>query len=119
MHTQYPIIDNCTNWQNIENGPEFSPKFDIIPPFTFIIKAVHSVNGLAFVVASQQEEVIRVLNFIGHQETDRFNTLFSSIDVVSDKKKLLVIMRIAGNIKESEKVEKLTMYITKYFDWGL
>ena len=116
VHTQYPIINNRTNWQNIEDGAELSPQFDTIPSFALVIKAVHPVNGLAFVVASEQEEVIRVLNFIRHQETDCFDTLFASIDVVSDKEKLLVIMRIAGNIKKSEKVEKLTMHITKYFD---
>ena len=119
MHTQYSIIDNSTNWQNIEDSAEFSPQFDTISSFALVIKAVHPVNGLAFVVSSQQEEVIRVLNFICHQETNCFNTLFASVDVVSDKEKLLVIMRIAGDVKKSEKVEKLTMYITKYFDRSL
>lgn len=45
--------------------------------FTFIIKAIDSVDGCAFVVAPEQKKVFRILDFIRQQQTDGFQTLFS------------------------------------------
>lgn len=85
MHTQYSIIYDCTNWQNIEDCTEFSPQLDRIPSLALVIKAVHPVNGLAFMVSSEQKEVVRVLNLVGHQEANCFDTLLASVDVISDE----------------------------------
>ena len=119
MHTQYSIIYNSTNWQNVKDSTKLSPQFDTISSFALVIKAVHPVNRLAFMISSKQEEVSRVLNFVRHQQANCFNTLFASINVVSNKEKLLVIIGTTSNIEESEKVKILAVNITKYFDWGL
>lgn len=119
MHTQYSIINNSTYRQNVKNGTKLSPQLDAVSSFALVIKAVHPVNGLALVISSKQKEVGRVLNFVRHQQANSFNTLFASIDVVSDKEKLLVIIGVASNIEESEKVKILAVYVTKYFDRGL
>ena len=50
--------------------------------FTFIVKAVDFVNGRALVVASQQEEVLRVLDFISEKQSDALNRLFSTVYIV-------------------------------------
>ena len=98
MHTQYSIINNSTYRQNVKNGTKLSPQLDAVSSFALVIKAVHPVNGLALVISSKQKEVGRVLNFVRHQQANSFNTLFASIDVVTDKEKLLVIIGVASNI---------------------
>jgi len=52
VHTQYSIINYSTNRQYVKYTTEFSPQLDTVPSFALVIKAVHPVNGLAFVVSS-------------------------------------------------------------------
>lgn len=87
MHTQYPIINKSTKWQNIEDFLELSPQFNIISSFALVIKTVHPVNLMAFVVSSEYEKVVRVLDFISYHQANSFDTLFASINVVTHKKK--------------------------------
>jgi hypothetical protein len=51
------------------------------------------------VVASQQEKVFRVLDFIGQHEGDALDGLFSSIDVVSEEEVVLVA-RVAAVLEQ-------------------
>lgn len=53
MHAQNTIIYDSCNWQNIEASSEFSPNSHVVSSFALIVKAIHSVDGLTFVVASQ------------------------------------------------------------------
>ena len=99
MHTQYSIINNSTHWQNIKDFLKLSPHFGIIPSFALVIKAVHPVNLMAFVISSEQEEVIWVLDFVCHQQANCFNALFASINVVPHKQKLLPIFWSSSNIE--------------------
>jgi len=69
------FIDNCGERQTVEAICERFPKLiqkrvisrfcrfsnlDIIPAFTFVIEAVDSVDGSAFVISPQQKEVLWV-----------------------------------------------------------
>lgn len=64
MHTQNPIIYNSCNWQDIKAGAELPPDPNVVSSLAFIIKAVHAVNGLALVIASEEVEIFREFNFI-------------------------------------------------------
>jgi hypothetical protein len=68
------------------------------------------------VVSSQQEEAVRVFHLVREHETDSFNTLLSSVDIVTDEQELMASTGIAGNFKESEQVEVLSMDISENFD---
>ena len=50
---------------------------------TFIIETVHSVDGRALVVSSEQEKVLRVFNLISEEQCDGFQALFSTVDVIA------------------------------------
>jgi len=52
---------------------------------TFIIEAVYSVDAGHFMIASEKEEVLRVLDLVGQQETDGLHGLLPSIHVVPQK----------------------------------
>ena len=52
---------------------------------TFVIEPVYSVDTGTLVVSAQDEEVLRVLDFVCEKETYGFQGLFTAIDVVSQE----------------------------------
>ena len=73
MHTQDFLVDKCRYWQAVENISEYFPELDGVSTFTLIIKPVDAVDLSTFVVPSEKEKVLRVLDFVGHEETYSFN----------------------------------------------
>jgi hypothetical protein len=71
------------------------------PKRTFVIKAVHSADTRAFMVPSQDEEVVRVFDLICKEQTDCLKRLFTSVYVVA-KEKIICFRREAAAVKESE-----------------
>ena len=62
--------------------------------------------------------MLRELDLVGEKECNGFNRLFATIDVITDEQKLLVALRITGDIKEAEQIEVLTMHISKDLNWS-
>lgn len=55
------------------------------PPFALVIEAVYSVDGGALVIATQQEEVLWVLDLVGEQQADGFEWLFATVHIVAQE----------------------------------
>ena len=85
MHTQDLFIDKCAHWQAVKRVREYFPEFNRVPTLALVIKPVNTVYLGTFVVPSEHEEVLRVLYFVGHEETYSLDRLFSAIDVISQK----------------------------------
>lgn len=86
--------------ENVDKGP---PHLWVQPSFALVVKAVHYTTALgfffhmgawclytfgdvgAFVVAAQQEEVFRKLDLVAEQEEHGLQTLFASIDIITQK----------------------------------
>lgn len=58
----YLFINERSHWQTVEALCEGFPQPHVVPPFALIIEAIYPIDGRTLVVASQQEEVFRVLN---------------------------------------------------------
>lgn len=52
---------------------------------TLIIESIYSVDGGALMVSPQQEEVLRVFDFVGQKQTDGLQRLLPSVHIVSQK----------------------------------
>lgn len=61
-------------------------------------------------VSPEEEEVLRVLNLVGEHETDAFDWLFSSVNVVTEEKVVLVA-RVSAVLKELDQVRELAMNV--------
>lgn len=72
MHREYFLINDCCNWQAIEAVRESLPQLDIVPPLAFVVEAVYAVNRSAFVVSTQDEKILRVLDLVRKQQADSF-----------------------------------------------
>lgn len=82
---------------------------------TLIVKAVDSVDASAFVVTAENEEVFRVLDLIGEQETDCLEGLFPPIDVISQEE-VIGLRWEAAILKQTKKVIVLPMDIAANLD---
>ena len=52
---------------------------------TFVIKAVYPVDTGALVIASKDEKVFWIFDFVRKEEADGFEGLFSSVDVIAQE----------------------------------
>jgi len=61
------LIYQSSNRQAVEAVCERLPQAYVVPPFALIIESIDPVDGGAFMIASQQEEVLRVLDLQAQQ----------------------------------------------------
>jgi hypothetical protein len=130
MHTQNLLINNCCNRQTVEAVCKCFPEFYVVASFTyygqfsrvyvnwpfyltftFIVKSIYTINTGTLMVSSEQEEVLRVFDFISKHQAYCFKALFSTIHIISQKK----IVSIGGKssiFKESKQVEILSMNVS-------
>ena len=62
-------------------------------------------------IPSQQEKVLRVLNFIREQQTDCFQRLFSTIDVIAQEK-VVTFRGKAAVLEQAQQVIVLAVDVT-------
>jgi len=116
VHTENLVVDNSAYRDDVEAKSKLLPYLDIVPSFALIVEPIHSVDWLALVVSSQHEEVLWIFYFVSQQKADGFDTLLSSVDVVSNEKEFVILTRVSCHVEKPEKIEVLPMHITKNFD---
>ena len=85
MHGEDLLVDDGSNRQAIEAVREGFPQLDVISSLAFVIEAINPVDRCAFVVATQNEEVFRVLDLVGEKEADCLQRLLASVDIVAEE----------------------------------
>jgi len=85
MHAENFLINKSCNWQAVKYIGEYFPKFDRVPSLAFVVKSINSVDLGAFVVTSEEEEVLRVLDLVAHHQSNSFDRLFASVNVVTQE----------------------------------
>ncbi len=64
MHAEDLVVYRGSNGETIEALSENFPEFYRVPSLTLVVEAIDAVDGGALVVASEEEEVLRVLHFV-------------------------------------------------------
>jgi hypothetical protein len=85
VHGENLLIDDGSNRKAVEAVRKCLPQFDVVPSFAFIVKAVDTIDGSAFVITTQDEKVFGILDLVCEQQTNCFERLLSSIYIVSEK----------------------------------
>ena len=67
MHAEYFFVNNCSNGHSVEHITKYFPKLQVIPSFALVVKPIKPVNASRLVVASENEEIFRMLDFIGQE----------------------------------------------------
>merc|ERR1712187_160523 len=83
MHADDLLIDEAANRHAIEHVAELFPELDIITAFAFVIEAINPSDRCAFVISTKLEKVLRIFYFVREHQRDCFETLLSSVDIVS------------------------------------
>jgi len=85
VHAENLLVDDGCDGQAIKTVSERLPKLDVISSLALIVESVNAVDRRALVVASEQEKVFWVFDLVCQQQTDRLQTLLSSIYVITQK----------------------------------
>lgn len=85
MHAQYALFNKSCNGKVVKKVDKFFPELEIIPTFAFVEEPIYLGDILIFVVSSKKRYFVRVLDLIGHQETNTLYALFTSVNIVSQK----------------------------------
>ena len=64
MHGEDLLVNDGRNGEAVEAIGESLPQLDVIPPLTFIVEAVDTVDGRAFVISTENKEVFGVLDLV-------------------------------------------------------
>lgn len=83
MHADDLVVDEGGHWQAVETLREHLPELYVESSFAFIVESVDPVDGRALMIASEQEEVLGILDFVGQEQADGFDVVFASVDIVA------------------------------------
>jgi hypothetical protein len=83
VHGEDLLVDNGGNREAVEAVGERLPELNVISPFALVVEAVDAVDRGALMVATEDEEVLGVLDLVREQEADSLERLLATVDVVS------------------------------------
>lgn len=72
VHGEDLLVNDSGNGEAVEAVGKSLPKLDVVPTLAFVVEAVNAVDGSALMVATQNEEVLGILDLVGQQQTDCF-----------------------------------------------
>lgn len=101
MHANDFVVNDGGARQAIEGVTELLPHFDREATTALVVKSVDAINACAFVVSSQEKEILRILNFVGKQKADNFQRLFATVDIVTEEQ--IVRLRVESRRKRQER----------------
>jgi hypothetical protein len=103
MHGEDLLINDGSDRKAVKAVRKRLPQLDVVPALALIVKTIDAIDRGAFVVASQNEEVFRVLDLVREKEADGLERLLATIDVVS-KEQVVRLGREATILKEPEEI---------------
>lgn len=65
MHSEDLFVDNRCDWKTVETIREGFPQLNVISSLTLVVKAIYAVDGCTLVVATKNEEIFGILDFVG------------------------------------------------------
>jgi len=118
VNTEHLFVNDSCDGKAVEAVSEGLPQLYAVSSLTFIIEAIDTVDGSALVVATEQEEILGILDFVGKEKANGLKTLFATIDVISQEE-IVGIRREATVFKQTKKIIVLAVDITNDLDWRL
>ena len=64
MHREDLLVYDCCNWQAVEAVCECFPQLDIISPFALVVKPIDAIDGGAFMISAQNEEIFWIFDLV-------------------------------------------------------
>jgi hypothetical protein len=83
VHGEDLLVDDGGDGQAVEAVSERLPQLDVVSPFALVVETVDAVDRGALVVATEDEEVLRVLDLVREQEAYGLEGLLAAVDIVT------------------------------------
>lgn len=111
MHTEDPIVDQRTQIQTVEHIHTLLPHVHrTVLPHALIVKTVHLGYLTTLVVSSQQGHTVRITHLQGQQKQKCFNTVISSIHIITHKQ-IIRVRTITTDGKQLAEIIELPMNV--------
>lgn len=118
VHAQDLLINEGRYRQAVEDVGEHLPQLDGVPSLAFVVEAIDAIDAGTLVIATEDEEVFGIHDFVRQQEADGFQALLAPVDVVPQKE-VIGLRWEAAVLKQPEEVGVLPMDVAANFDGGL
>jgi hypothetical protein len=118
VHGEDLLVDDSGDGKAVEAVGESLPELDVVTTLALIVEAVNTVDRSALVVATEDEEVLRVLDLVSQQEADGLERLLATVDVVT-KEEVVGLWWEATVLKEAQQIVVLSVDITTNLDGSL
>ena len=102
------VVDDSRDRETVEALNKLLPELQRVASLALVVEAIDPVDGAALVVATEEEEVLGVLDLVGQEETDDFEVLLASVDVVSQEE-VVRLRREVANLEDSEQIDVLAV----------
>jgi hypothetical protein len=114
MYTKILIVDDTCEWQGVKYIHDAKVKILVVFFTAFLIKVKTLSHLPGFVVTSQHEDVILVLDFHCHQQDDDFHSEGSSIDIIAQKQEgmLGIVIDVWAKTEYFHEVSELAVDVT-------
>jgi hypothetical protein len=86
VHGEDLLVNDGGNRQAVEAVGESLPQLDVVSSLALVVEAIDTVDGGALVVATQNEEVLGVLDLVCEEQADGLERLLTTVDVVTEEK---------------------------------
>jgi len=111
VHRKDLLVNDGRNRKAVEAVRERLPQLNVVPALALVVKAVDAVDRGTFVVSSQDEEVFRILDLVGQEETDGLKRLLATVDIIAQEE-VVGLGREASVFEESEEIVVLAVDIS-------
>ena len=108
MHGEDLLVDDSGDRKAVEAIRESLPQLDVVATLAFIVETVNAIDGRAFVISSQNEEVLGVLDLVCQQKADGLEGLLATVDVIAEEE-VVGLWREAAVLEEAESVVVLSV----------
>lgn len=111
VHGENLLINDGGNRQTVEAISKSLPQLNVVAALALVVESIDTVDRSALVVATQNEEVLGILDLVGEQEADGLERLLATVDIITEEQ----VVGLRGEtavFEEAQKVVVLAVDIT-------
>lgn len=110
MHSEDLLVNDGGNGKAVKAVGESLPELDVVSALALIVETVDTVDRGTFVVSTQNEEVLGVLDLVRKEEADGLEGLLATVDVVTEEE-VVGLRRETAIFEETQEVIVLAVDI--------
>lgn len=85
VHAENLFVDDGSDGEAVEEVPEGFPELDAEPAPALVVKTVDAVHDVRLVVASEEEEIEGIFDFVSQEKANGLEALGSAVDIIAEK----------------------------------